>query len=39
MILLDTILPSSELLEVTQLVSSSDWRYDNRIENSITNNS
>jgi len=33
MLLLDTILPPSELLEVTQPVSSSDWRHDNRIEN------
>jgi hypothetical protein len=33
MLFLDTILLSSELLEVTPVVSSSDWRDDNRIEN------
>gem|GEM_PF-2023455 len=38
MLLLETILPPSELLEVTRPVSSSDWRYDNLIENPITNN-
>jgi len=38
MLLLDIILPPSELLEVTQAVSSSDWMHDKRIENPITNN-